>query len=60
MTLFDLYDFQHLMLRAYVSNVMFFVTLPYHLAQEARQNRPSERALQPARDFRRDDVRWLR
>lgn len=60
MTLRDLYDFPHLMVRAYVQNVMFFVTLPYHLAQEARQNRTGERASQVARDFRREDVRWLR
>jgi hypothetical protein len=60
MTLFDFYDFQHLMLRAYVRNVMVFVTLPYHIAQEARKNRTSERSSQSVRDFRRNDVRWLR
>jgi hypothetical protein len=34
MTFGDLRDFQELMLRAYVRNMMFFATLPYHLATE--------------------------
>jgi hypothetical protein len=42
MTLPDLYDFQHLIFRAYVRNVMFFVTLPYHLAREERQDHTGE------------------
>jgi hypothetical protein len=60
MTLRDPSDFQHLMLHAYVRNVMFFVTLPHHLAQETRHNRTCERPSQPAHDFRHDGVRWFR
>jgi hypothetical protein len=32
-------DFHELMLRAYVRNMMFFATLPYHLATEMRGDR---------------------
>jgi len=39
MTLRDVRDFQELMFRTWVRNVMFFVTLPYHLAQEMRRTR---------------------
>jgi hypothetical protein len=60
MTVRDLYEFQQLTFRAYMQNVMFFATLPYHLAQEPQQNRAREGASQPARDFRRKDIRWLR
>jgi hypothetical protein len=36
MTVRDLYDFQSLMFRACMQNVMFFTSLPYHLARETR------------------------
>jgi hypothetical protein len=39
MTFGDLRDFHELMLRAYVRNMMFFATLPYHLATEMRGDR---------------------
>jgi hypothetical protein len=39
MTLRDLREFQELMFRAYVRNMMFLATLPYHMAQEMLRNR---------------------
>jgi hypothetical protein len=39
MTLRDLRDFQELMSRAYVRNMMFLATLPCHMSQEMRRNR---------------------
>ena len=39
MTFDDLRDFRELMFRAYVRNLMFFATLPYHLATEMRGDR---------------------
>ena len=39
MTLRDLREFQELMFRAYVRNMMFLATLPYHVAQEMRRTR---------------------
>jgi hypothetical protein len=47
----DLYEFQRLVFRVYMQSVMFLVTLPYYLTQEWQR---------PDRDFRREDVRWLR
>jgi hypothetical protein len=44
MTLRNLLDVQEVMFRAYVRNVMFFATLPYHLAHEVR-DRPRTRAV---------------
>jgi hypothetical protein len=60
------------MLRAYVRNMMFFATLPCHLAREtqgdAAPERPSAAAADlhravsppPHRAGRSDDARWLR
>jgi hypothetical protein len=56
----DLYEFQQLVFRACMQNVMFLATLPYYLAQDTRRDPASERTSQPARDFRCEDVRWLR
>ena len=39
MTFGDLRDFRELMFRACVRNMMFFATLPYHLATEMRGDR---------------------
>jgi len=39
MTFGDPRDFHDLMLRACVRNMMFFATLPYHLATEMRGDR---------------------
>jgi hypothetical protein len=39
MILRDLREFQKLMFRAYVRNMMFLATLPYHMAQEMRRDR---------------------
>ena len=55
-----LYEFQQLLFRAYMQNVMFLATLPYYLAREQQRNPASKGASRPARDFRRKDVRWLR
>ena len=44
MTFHDLHDFQDVMFRAYVRNVMFFAALPYHLAQEMRRDLTAEGA----------------
>jgi hypothetical protein len=55
-----LYEFQQLLFRAYMQNVMFLATLPYYLVREQQRIPASERTSQPARNFRRKDVRWLR
>jgi hypothetical protein len=60
MTVRDLCEVQQLVFRAYMQDVMFFATLPFHSAWETRRNPASERVSQLARDFRREDVRWLR
>jgi hypothetical protein len=60
MTFRDLYEFQQLVFRAYMQNMMFLATLPFQLARETRRDSTSERASRPARNFRREDVRWLR
>ena len=39
MSLRDLRGFQELMFRAYVRNMMFLATLPYHMAREMLRNR---------------------
>ena len=39
----ELCEFQELMFRAYVRNVMLFATLPYHIAQEIRRDRSDDR-----------------
>jgi hypothetical protein len=75
MTFPDLHDFQLVMLRACVHNVMFFATLPFYLAQEthpvpARSRRTGQTSPTP-RDGRdladgpghqpgTEDIRWLR
>jgi hypothetical protein len=68
----DLQELQELVFRTWVQNMMFLVTLPYHLSQEAARDPAPERASAVARDrFRvisggpphgngREDVRWLR
>jgi hypothetical protein len=38
MTSDDLLDFQEIMLRAHLRNLIFFATLPYHLTQQTRCN----------------------
>jgi len=73
MTFPDLHDFQLLMLRACVRNAMFFVTLPFYLAQEthpvpARSRGQTSSAPQddrasgggPGRQSGTEDIRWLR
>jgi hypothetical protein len=60
MIFYDLHDVQRLMLTAYVRGVMFFLTMPYRLELERRQNRACEAASPSACDFRREDARWLR
>ena len=68
----DLQELQELALRTWVHSMMFLVTLPYHLSQEAARNPAPEREPTVARHrFRvisgrpphgngREDVRWLR
>jgi hypothetical protein len=51
MTFRDLLDVQDLMFRAYVRNMMFLATLPYHLAQEMRRKRAWEDASGPPRNL---------
>jgi radical SAM superfamily enzyme with C-terminal helix-hairpin-helix motif len=60
MSLQHLLDFQELMFRAYVRNVMFFATLPYYAEQECRREHARENALEFPRRHRREDARWLR
>jgi hypothetical protein len=49
MTFRDLNEFQELMLRAYVRNMMLLATLPYHLAHEMRRGRTGENLAPSAR-----------
>jgi hypothetical protein len=56
----DLYEFRQLMSRACMQNMMLLATLPFQLARETRRDSTSARASRPARNFRREDVRWLR
>jgi hypothetical protein len=63
MTPHDLPDARDILFRAYVSNVMTFATLPYHLAQHrsGRREGAFEYRQRSARaPHRREDVRWLR
>ena len=72
MTFGHLRDLQDLMLRACVRNMMFFATLPCHLAREMPGNSAPERPSAAAGDLHRavsqrphgagrsDDARWLR
>jgi hypothetical protein len=72
MTIRDLRELQELVLRTCVRNMMFLVTLPYRLSQEAARNPARERASAVAGDRcraisgrlprgnGREDVRWLR
>jgi len=60
MTLRDLHDFQDVMFRAYVRDVMFVAALPYHLAQEMRRNPASGGNWEPPRAGQHHDARWLR
>jgi hypothetical protein len=46
MTLSALLDAQDIMFRAYVRNMMFFATLPYHVAQEMRRHGACEAGTQ--------------
>jgi hypothetical protein len=39
----ELREFQELMFRACVRNMMLFATLPYHIAQEMRRDRSHAR-----------------
>ena len=63
----DLQELQELVVRTWMRNMMFLVTLPYHLSQEAARNPAAERAPAVARGRFRvisgrppHDVRWLR
>jgi hypothetical protein len=66
----DVQELQELVFRTWVHNVMFLVTLPYHLSQEAAHNLAPERASAIVGDRRRaisgrhshgrEDARWLR
>ncbi len=67
MTFHDLRDFQDLMLRAYVRNLMFFATLPYHLAGDMRRVPQRSSAARQNRSvggdrgsYLAEDPRWLR
>jgi hypothetical protein len=60
MSVRHLYEFQQLLFRAYMQNVIFLATLPYYLAREQQRIPASERTSQPTHNFRRKDVRWLR
>ena len=60
MTLQHLLDFQELMFRVYVRNVMFFATLPYYAEQECRRKHARAKALEFPRRHRCEDARWLR
>jgi hypothetical protein len=68
----DLQELQELVFRTWVRNMMFVVTLPHHLSQEAARNPAPERAWAAAGDRCRaisgrppdgngsEDARWLR
>jgi hypothetical protein len=68
----DLQELQEVVFRTWVRNVMFLVTLPYHLSQEAARTPASKKPPAVAGDrFRvisgrplhgngREDARWLR
>ena len=56
MTIPDLGELQGLVFRTWVRNVMFLVTLPYHLSQGASPK--ASRARAPA--VAGEDARWLR
>lgn len=56
MTIPDLGELQGLVFRTWVRNVMFLVTLPYHLSQGAAPKTARERASAVTGE----DARWLR
>ena len=50
-------NFLELMFRAYVRNMMFSATLPYHLAQDMRRNRACEGVSEGPRTHRSKDMK---
>jgi hypothetical protein len=61
------HEVQQVMLRTFVSNVMFFATLPFYLAQEthpvpvrSRRTGQTSSAPQDGRFCGSEDRRWLR